>query len=166
MRHLLTVMSMILALASFGCGQSPTVPPGVSPGKAATPDVTVQQGERDKDGKLVLHVFDTRVRRVPVPLHSDFGFMLINVGTGTQPVAQFVFGSDRDSRVTVFTTLQEFTNRLAALPPASSLHHYDKCSAPTSWGLDTNILHTIDRFCASQRITVTNAPFVTCICPN
>ena len=159
MSNPLCIFVTLLVFATSGCSQSRTA-------KTMTPEPSVRQGERDANGKLVMHVFEVRGRRVPVPLYTDHGFMLFNVGTLARPVPRFELASASDSRVMVFSTLQEFTNTLARLPSPSTLHHYDKCSAPTSYGLDTNILHTIERFCASRRITVTEAPFVTCTCPN
>lgn len=159
MRHPLILITGLCVFVTSGCSQSHIA-------KMTTQESTVRQGERDANGKLMLHVFDVRGRRVPVPLYTDHGFMLFNVGTLARPVPRFELASASVSRVMLFSTLQEFTNALARLPSPSTLHHYDKCSAPTSYGLDTNILHTIERFCATRRIKVAEAPFVTCTCPN
>lgn len=121
---------------------------------------------RTASGKVVLHVFRqaNSGKHLPVELTTDYGFMVINLGSEEQPKPVYRLGSRTAGTVQDFNTLAAFTAALAKLPKRSVLHRYDKCLTPTSLGIDFD-LDEFKATCRKLDIELADNPKLTCNCP-
>ena len=124
-------------------------------------------GDRAASGNPVLYVFHQGKSGKPLPaeLTTDYGFMVINLGSEEQPKPLYRLASRAAGTVRDFDTLAAFTTALAKLPKRSVLHQYDKCLVPTSWGVDFDY-SKFEAACKRLAITLSHDPKLTCDCPD
>jgi hypothetical protein len=130
---------------------------------AAVPKV----GGRTASGNLVLYVFREAKTAKPLPaeLTTDYGFMVINVGSEEKPKPLYRLGCRMTGTVQDFDTLATFVAALAKLPKGSVLHQYDKCTVPTSWGIDFD-QSSFAATCERLGLSLSDERHMTCTCPD
>lgn len=146
----------ILALAFFMLALSTTAQDVPSAPKV---------GDRAASGKLIIHVFHQAKSGKPLPaeLETDYGFMVINLDW-ERPKALYRLASRAAGTVQEFNTLKDFDAALAKLPKGAELTEYNKCLAPTSYGL-TFDWDAFRRTCKQLGLKIAEEPCLTCNCP-
>ena len=118
----------------------------------------------DPAGPLVLARVDNGFRRIPIPLSSDFGFLVMNEGDEEHPSALVSVGFRRDSRVMACRSIPEFEAALRHIPAGSTVHRHDRCLRPASTGLPEDFLAGIERTLERSGLTVAPDTVTTCLC--
>ena len=127
----------------------------------------LKAGDKAASGNLVLYVFHQAKSRKPIlaELTTDYGFMVINIGSEEQPKARYRLGCRLAATIQDFDTLSTFVAALAKLPKGSVLHQYDKCTIPTSWGIDFNHSN-FAATCERLGLVLAEERQMTCTCPD
>ena len=123
-------------------------------------------GDRAASGNLIIHVFHQAKSGKPLPaeLKTDYGFMVINLDWD-HPKALYRLASRATGTVQEFDTLKAFEGALAKLRKGAELTEYNKCLAPTYYGLKFD-WGTFRRTCKRLGIKLTDEPSLTCNCPD
>ena len=123
-------------------------------------------GDRAASGNLIIHVFHQAKTRKPLPaeLVTDYGFMIINLDW-EHPKALYRLASRTAGTIQEFNTLAEFEAALAKLPKGAKLTEYNKCLAPTYYGLDFD-WRGFKRTCKGLGLKLAAEPESTCNCPS
>lgn len=154
--------------------QTPPSPPSPPLDTIATTPTAWSIGSRSKPGEvtghghLVMYWFAaSEGGDVPVPLKTEFGFLVINENAETNLGAKplFILASKR-KKVQTYSSLKDFTNALKQLPRGARLYRYDKCTATASFGLEKSTWPRIQRAFRKAHIRVVNQdnPFLKCTC--
>jgi hypothetical protein len=124
-------------------------------------------GDTLASGNLVLYVFHQAKSQKPIPaeLATDYGFMVLNLGSEEKPKPLYRLASRATSTVQDFETLPAFVTALSKLPKRSVLHHYDKCLVPTSYGIDFDF-NKFAATCKQLDIKLDDNAKLTCNCPD
>jgi hypothetical protein len=132
-------------------------------GMEEMPDAGIRRkvGERTKSGKLIIFDFG-RYEPLPVVLDSDYGFMIFNTEWGAHPKPLYLLASRATGIIEEFDNRKDFWAALARIPRGSVLTQYDKCSAPTWYGLTVDF-DTIHRICERHGVKVADTQ-ITCTC--
>ena len=109
-----------------------------------------------------------RVVEVPVELKTDYGYMILNVGTIKEPKPHYILGDRKKGVVRHFKTKKEFLAALEALEPGGELAFYTRCLVPSSLGLKDEelVYEDVERICANRKIELLDEPYMRCLCPD
>jgi hypothetical protein len=132
---------------------------------AAFASAHIQPGSLTPSGTLVIHVFQQAKTGRPIvaEVKNAYGYMVIN--TGKSSGALYRLASNELKRIEEFTDFEDFKRALAKIPRGSELVRYDKCLAPTHYGLSFD-WSAFENFCAGLGLRLANEDNVTCTCPD
>ena len=152
---------------------SPAKPPPGSNAPAATPaSVPPERRAHSADsartshsgGPVELGRVDNGFRRIPIPLGSDHGFLVMNDGDEEHPSPLVAVGFRHRSKVITCRSIPEFEAALRDIPAGSTLHRHDRCLRPASTGLSDAFLEGVEQALARSGIPVAPDPVITCLC--
>jgi hypothetical protein len=101
-----------------------------------------KRGQRDAKGKLLLWVFEGKGRQqivINMPLATDYGVLVRNIGTYEKPNIIFELGGQKEGQIWAFSTQSELLKKISTLPKVSTIALYDKCTSPFSASIKGNI---------------------------
>lgn len=124
-------------------------------------------GDRVPSGNLIIHIFQQLKsnRRMPVELASDHGIMVFNDGDEAHPKPRFLLAVRKTGSIQKFSRVEDFETALAKLPKGAVLHKYDRCSTPTSFGINFDWGHFKSR-CSELGLSISDKQHETCTCPD
>jgi len=138
---------------------APTTPAGVLPRpEPAAPDVP------SSAVPVVLGEVDNGFRKVPIPLGTDHGFLVMNAGDEDQASPRIALGRKNRREVVAFKTVADFEAALRRIPAGTLLHRHDRCLRPTSSGLEAAFLEGVEQALARSDVQVAPDTVVTCLC--
>lgn len=107
-----------------------------------------------------------RVVEVPVELETDYGYMVLNVGTTKEPKPHYVLGERKEGVVRHFKTKAEFLKALEVLEPNSELAHYSRCTIPSDYGLQEadKPYGEIVEICKRRKVKISDKTYRRCLC--
>ena len=167
------IAALCLMLGACAPEENPKLPQETSTGdtapapaadRAPAAATTATHVVADPAGPLVLARVDNGFRRIPIPLGSDFGFLVMNEGDEEHLSALVSVGFRRDSRVITCRSIPEFEAALRHIPAGSTVHRHDRCLRPASTGLPEDFLAGIERTLVRSGLTVAPDTVTTCLC--
>lgn len=150
-------LGIVLGLAGCGARETPAGPTGT------TPVATQSQGSEP----VILLSLDNGFHPVPIPMTTDHGFLVANVGDDDHPEPRVSVGSRPDRRVRACGSLAEFEKAIGEIPAGTLIHRYERCLRPASSGLDEGFIQGVEAILVQARtrgIHVAAEPVVTCLC--
>ncbi len=112
----------------------------------------------------MLGTVDNGFRRIPMPLGTDYGFLVLNAGDEDHPKPQVAVGMRPEGKVVACDSIPQFEAALRSLPAGAVLHRHDRCLRPAATGLPQDFLDGIEQALARTRVQVAPETTITCIC--
>ena len=105
---------------------------------------------------------------VPVELKTDYGYMLLNVGTIDEPKAHYILGNRKEGTVRHFATKDAFLKSVRELAPGGVLAHYTRCLVPADLGLADEEMpyEELEKICKELGIECPEESLMKCLCPD
>ena len=113
---------------------------------------------------VVLGEVDNGFRRVPIPLGTDYAFLVMNDGDEDHPSPRVAVGLRSERQVIACRSIADFEAALRRIPAGATLHRQDRCLRPASTGLDTGFLEGVEQALARSGVRVAPDTVVTCVC--
>lgn len=107
---------------------------------------------------------DNGFRRIPIPLGTDYGFLVLNAGDEDHPKPQVAIGLRSERKILTCESLAQFEAAVRSLPVGAILHRHDRCLRPAAMGLPPEFLEGIEQTLARTRVQVAPETTITCIC--
>lgn len=143
----------------------PTRPPAPTPQVIATPTPEpAASNVPSSAATLVLGEVDNGFRKVPIPLGTDHGFLIMNAGDEDQPSPRIALGRKDRREVVAFASIADFEAALRRIPAGTLLHRHDRCLRPASSGLEAAFLEGVEQALARSGVQVAPDTVVTCLC--
>lgn len=122
------------------------------------------------DQRMVLWSFkiEGRVLEVPVELETDYGYMILNVGTNDEPQPHYILGDRTKGIIRHFGTKTAFLEALRQLDEGGELARYTRCLVPSDLGLkEADQPHSeIEVICKERKIRLSETMHMRCLCPD
>jgi hypothetical protein len=122
------------------------------------------------DQRMVLWSFkiEGRVLEVPVELETDYGYMVLNVGSIEEPKPHYILGDRTKGVIRHFETKNAFLEALRQLDAGGELVHYTRCLVPSSLGLKEvdQPYAEIETICKERKIRLSEKMHMRCLCPD
>lgn len=141
--------------------------PGIGGRPSSTPETRQSQPSAATEqiqGPPVLGEVDNGFRRIPIPLSTDYGFLVLNAGDEDSPKPRVAVGMKAERRIVVCDTIPQFEAALRSLPATAVLHRHDRCLRPAATGLSPDFLEGIEQALARTTVKVAPDATITCIC--
>ncbi len=130
------------------------------------------QGSRNQEAQesvshstpIVFVNVDNGFHLVPIPLTTDYGFLVLNSGDDEHPTPVVAVGFRQERRVIRCLSLTDFEAALRRIPAGKPLHRHERCLMPASRGLADEFLTGIDQTLSRVGVTVAPEPVITCLC--
>jgi hypothetical protein len=103
---------------------------------------------------------------VPIPLETDYGFILANDGDEKKPKPRYIVGFRKAGLVVSTNDMSEFKRALRRIKRGTRVPWYDTCSARRSWGLSDAMYDQYYQALKSAGLKTNEnrADYVTCYC--
>ena len=148
---------VLLSLLTAGCDPSGST-------KTLAPQSPKTQAAADPSTALILAAVDNGFHRVPIPLTTDYGFLVVNTGDDEHPIPSVSVGFRSERRIISCGSLAEFEAALRTVPPGSTIHRHERCLMPASRGLAEEFLAGIQPTLSRVGISVAPESVITCLC--
>ena len=106
---------------------------------------------------------------VPVVLETDYGYMLLNVGSMEEPKPHYILGNQKSGVIKHFKSKKKFIAALSQLEAGGELARYSRCLVPSDLGLkevDLVEYEEIEKICKARKIKLSARVHMRCVCPD
>ena len=164
------IILILISGALIQCKPRTTVTGPSAPSSSAvsrTPDlptVDFTVGSLTEGGRLNFWSIDAFDHIQPFVLKGDYGVVLYNAGSDSEPIACFVVAMQATRTIIHTTDYQIFKDAIARIPRGSTVANFHTCSMPMSHGLLDEDINKFESVLSGAELIITDEEV--CYCPN
>lgn len=121
-------------------------------------------GDLNKDGRLNFWSIDAFDHIEPFVLQEEFGVVLYNGGSETQPVTHYILACQSTRNIINTADFSRFQEALSKIPKGTVVGRYDTCSVSRAYGLSEPVIIQFGEALTKAGLTIENRSV--CYCPN